>query len=393
MSNNVVHGVSVTRVRRGRRSPVRALAPVFALAAAVSLAAAGCRYSVDLNPLKATAQSSNIVAADGTMLATLDKGEHRVDVALGAMAPDLKNAVVAIEDHRYWEHPGVDVRAVLRAVQRDATHGALREGGSTITQQYVRTVMLGRERTVHRKLREAVLALQLDRRYSKRAILERYLNTIYFGNGAYGVETAANRYFGTSARRLTLAQSALLAAVIRAPEQYNPYVHPDLAQARRDVVLTKMAQYGYITSRAASAAKAQPLGVSDRTWKHPSLAPYFVEQVKQFVLEHKEFGDTTSERRHLLFQGGLRIETTLDPRMQALADDAVAKVLVDRAHDPAAALVAIEPTTGYVKAYVGGRDYFGSEPWAKFDLASQSQRQAGSAFKPFVLATALLQGV
>jgi membrane peptidoglycan carboxypeptidase len=173
MSNNVVHGVSVTRVRRGRRSPVRALAPVFAVAAVASVAAAGCRYSVDLNPLKATAQSSNIVAADGALLATLDQGEHRVDVALGAMAPDLKNAVVAIEDHRYWEHPGVDVRAVLRAVQRDATHGALREGGSTITQQYVRTVMLGRERTVHRKLREAVLALQLDRRYSKRAILER----------------------------------------------------------------------------------------------------------------------------------------------------------------------------------------------------------------------------
>jgi penicillin-binding protein 1A len=166
-----------------------------------------------------------------------------------------------------------------------------------------------------------------------------------------------------------------------------------VAKARRDLVLTKMAEYGFVKARAARRAKAAPLGVSDRTWQHPLLAPYFVDQVQEFVLDHAEFGATRNERRRLLFQGGLRIETTLDPKLQALAEDAVAKVLVDRAHDPAAALVAIEPKTGYVKAYVGGRDYFGPEPWAKFDLASQAQRQAGSAFKPFVLATALLQGV
>jgi penicillin-binding protein 1A len=309
------------------------------------------------------------------------------------MAPALKNAVIAIEDRRYWDHGGVDVRAVLRATKRDVSQGRVEEGGSTITQQYVRMVMLGRERTVHRKLREAVLAVQLERKYSKRQILERYLNVTYFGNGAYGVEAAADRYFGTTAGDLTLAQAALLAAVIRAPERYDPYVHADVAKRRRDLVLTKMAEYDMVSSRAARRAKAEPLGASNTTGKDATFAPYFVEQVKRFVLDHVEFGATTNERRRLLFQGGLRIETTLDPRLQMLAEDAVAKVLVDREHDPAAALVAIEPTTGQVKAYVGGRDYFGPEPWAKFDLASQSQRQAGSAFKPFVLATALLQGV
>jgi penicillin-binding protein 1A len=364
-----------------------------ALLAGATLVAAGCRYSVDLEPLKSAAQSSTIYANDGTQLATLDAGEHRIDVPFRKIAPVMRDAVVAIEDHRFWDHPGVDVRAVLRALQRDAEDGRIREGGSTITQQYVRTVMLGREQTVHRKVREAVLAVQIEQRYTKREILQRYLNTIYFGNGAYGVEAAADRYFGTSASKLTLPQAALLAAVIRAPEGYNPYVRPKAARERRNVVLATMAKYGYTTDATAKHAMRAPLGISDRTWKHPSLAPYFVEQVKAFVLDHREFGATAGDRRRLLFQGGLHIETTLDPRAQALAEDAVAKVLVDRAHDPAAALVAIDPTTGYVKAYVGGRDYYGSEPWAKFDLASQARRQAGSSFKPFVLATALMEGV
>src|SRR4051812_30972998 len=249
MSDNVADGVSVTSASRSGRPAApcqprsRARAVALVLAAAVALVAAGCRYSVDLEPLEAAPQSSTIVAANGAVLATLDTGEHRVDVSLRRMSPRLRNAVIAIEDHRYWEHPGVDVRAVLRAVRKDATSGALEEGGSTITQQYVRTVMLGRERTVHRKVREAVLALQLERKYSKDEILERYLNTIYFGNGAYGVEAAADRFFGTTAKRLTLAQAALLAAVIRAPENYNPFVHDDVAKVRRDLVLSKMVEY------------------------------------------------------------------------------------------------------------------------------------------------------
>ncbi|MCU1430134.1 MAG: penicillin-binding protein family [Actinomycetia bacterium] len=396
LSDNVADEVSVTqRHAHGSRRLGRAgsHARVLALALALTCAAAGCRYSVDLEPLKAAAQSSTITAADGTVLASLDTGEHRTDVKYADIAPVLRAAVISIEDHRYFEHPGVDVHAVVRALQHDATSGGIAEGGSTITQQYVRAVLLGRERTVHRKLREAVLAVQLERKYTKREILERYLNTIYFGNGAYGVQAAANRFFGTSASRLTLPQAALLAAVIRAPENYNPYTHKRAARLRRNLVLDKMAQYGHLTKQAAARAKSAPLGVSDRSWKHPSLAPYFVDQVKQFVLDHREFGATVAERRRALYAGGLKIQTALDPRLQALAEDAVAKVLVDPAHDPSAALVSIDPRTGHVKAYVGGRDYFGRDPWAKFDLASQSRRQAGSAFKPFVLATALEQGV
>jgi penicillin-binding protein 1A len=399
VSDNVADGVDVTAPPVVAAAPARRGAARLRLRAgpaalvALVLLAAGCRYSVDLEPLEPAPQSSEIVAADGTVLTTLDAGEHRVGVDLDDMARSVRDAVVAIEDHRYWEHGGVDVRAVLRALQRDATAGEVVEGGSTITQQYVRTVMLGREQTVERKLREAVLAVQVEREYSKREILERYLNTVYFGNGAYGVEAAADRYFGTTAGELTLPQAALLAAMIRAPERYNPYARPREARARRDLVLDKLAEHGFVPAAKAKRAQRAPLGVSDRTWRRASFAPYFAEQVKAFVLRDRAFGTTAAERRRLLFQGGLRVETTLDPRLQLLAEDAVAKVLVDRAADPSAALVAIEPTTGFVKAYVGGRGYFGPEPWAKFDLASQARRQAGSAFKPFVLATALLDGV
>jgi penicillin-binding protein 1A len=380
------------RSRTGR-GPGRLRGRPVALAVGLTLVAAGCRYSVNLEPLKSPAQTSTVVAADGTVLASLDTGEHRVAVKYAQIAPVMRAAVLAIEDHRFFDHPGVDVHAVLRALETDASTGKIEQGGSTITQQYVRAVLLGREQTVHRKLREAVLAIQLEHKYTKREILQRYLNVIYFGSGAYGVQAAANHFFGTTSKQLTLPQAALLAAVIRAPEGYNPYTHATAARQRRNLVLDKMVDYGYTTKAQAAAAKAAPLGVSDRSWAHPSLAPYFVDQVEQFVLDHREFGATVAERRRLLFGGGLKIQTTLDPRLQALAEDAVSKVLVDPAHDPSAALVAEDPRTGHVLAYVGGRDYFGDEPWAKFDLASQSRRQAGSAFKPFVLATALEQGV
>jgi penicillin-binding protein 1A len=372
---------------------VRLRAGALAAALLIALSAAGCRYSAELEPLKPAAQSSTIVADDGTVIASLDSGQHRVDVPLTAIAPVLQNAVVAIEDHRFWQHNGVDLHAVLRAIDHDAKQGSLAEGASTITQQYVRTVMLGREKTVNRKLREAVLAIQLERKYSKAEILNRYLNTIYFGNGAYGVQAAAYRYFGTAASRLTLPQAALLAAVIRAPEDYNPYAHPQAAQDRRNLVLDKMLAYGFASAAAARAAQATPLKLSDSTWAHPTLAPYFVDRVKQFILDRPQFGATIEDRQHLLYEGGLRIETTLDPRVQVVAEQAVDRVLVDPAHDPSGALVAIDPRNGYVRAYVGGRDYFGPQPWAKFDLASQARRQAGSAFKPFVLASALLEGI
>jgi penicillin-binding protein 1A len=233
----------------------------------------------------------------------------------------------------------------------------------------------------------------VEKRFSKEEVLERYLNVVYFGNGAYGVEAAADRYFGTRAADVDLAEAALLAALIQAPEHYDPYEKPAAARARRDLVLSKMAEYGFTSENAAEAAKREPVEVRELAENQQYGAAHFVEQVKRLVLDDPAFGETRDERRRLLFQGGLTIETALDTRMQALAEEAVSKVLVDPAHDPEAALVAVDPRNGHVLAYVGGRDFFGDTPYAKFDLASQGKRQAGSSFKPFVLASALAHGI
>jgi penicillin-binding protein 1A len=361
-----------------------------ALLAAVALA--GCSYTVELDPIAPNAESSTILAADGTRLVELDAEEDRRSVPFEAIAPVLRDAVVAIEDHRFWDHQGVDYRAVVRALRRNAAAGEVTEGGSTITQQYVRAVLTGRERTVSRKLREAALAIEIERRLSKEEILERYLNTIYFGNGAYGAETAADRFFAKPAADLTLAEGALLAGAIRAPETYNAFEHPDRAKARRDVVLDAMARHGFVTEAEAEAAQAEPVAVTDEHWTDTYPAAHFVERVKRFVLDDERFGATADERRRLLFQGGLRIETTLDVRQQAAAELAIAGVLTEPG-DPQASLVALDPATGYVRAYVGGRDYFADADAAKFDLASQARRQSGSSFKPIVLAAAIEHGV
>lgn len=396
MSDNGADVTLVTACHRLRRPglPGSALAPV-ALVVALALGTTACSYTSNLDQLTSatSAQSSIVLAADGSVLARLDAGVHRTDVPLSQVSQTLQNAVVAVEDHRFYQHPGVDFRAMVRAIRTDLDKGEIAQGGSTITQQYVRNVMLGDRQTVHRKLREIALAVQLEHRFTKSQILEHYLNLVYFGNGAYGVQSAAQRYFARPARSLTLPQSAMLAGLIQAPEGYNPFVVPQLALNRRNVVLDKMAQYGYATKAAVAAARAQPLGLQPRVDDNHMRAPYFVAQAERFVLSHRQFGATLDERRHLLFTGGLVIHTTLDPARQQLAESALDHVLVDPAHDPSGALVSIEPKTGHVVAYVGGRDFYGSAPYAQFDLASQGRRQAGSAFKPFVLAAALIEHV
>jgi penicillin-binding protein 1A len=348
-------------------------------------------------PLESTrpaplAESSRILAADGSVITALHGEENRETVPLSRIPLALRNAVVAIEDERFWEHKGVDTKSVLRAVYTNATEGEVVEGGSTITQQYVKNELVGPDRTLRRKLREASLAYQLERRYTKERILELYLNTIYFGNGAYGVQAAANEYFGVAVERLTLAQAALLAGLIRAPNRTDPYLQPEVAGARRRVVLEKMVELGWATPEEVAAAGAEPLiSATPAADRYP--APHFVERVKRFVLDDPRFGPTPESRRDLLFKGGLRITTTLDVRRQAAAEAAVAKVISSPETDPAAAVVSIEPGTGFVRALVGGRDFFGSAAEAKFDLATQGSRPAGSAFKPFVLAAALEQNV
>jgi penicillin-binding protein 1A len=379
------------------RAGLRRLVALASVVVAVA-AAAGCQYTADLDLPVAQAESTKVLAADGTLLANLHAEQNRDPVALDAIAPVLRDAVVAIEDSRYFDHDGVDPRGMVRALTRDIEAGTAEEGGSTITQQYVRAVMLDNDKTITRKLHEAVLAIQLEHKFSKREILQRYLNTVYFGNGAYGVEAAAQVYFARPAHDVDLPQAAFLAGLIQAPNRNDPYADPAAAQLRRDVVIDRMADLGRIDAPAAAAAKAAPLGVgpAPATARYP--AAHFVEQVKRQIVHDPAIApaigpdEATRERR--LFTGGLRIETTLDRNLQGLAEQAVAQVLPDPAVDPEAAVVSIDPANGHVVAYVGGRDYFGAAPSAQFDLAeNDSGRSSGSAFKPFVLAAALDAGI
>lgn len=338
-------------------------------------------------------ESSFILASDGSPLTMLHAEENRRIVPLSAIPAVLRDAVVAIEDQRFWEHKGVDLRAVLRAAVANTSEGRVVEGGSTITQQYVKNEILTNDRTLHRKVEEATLAYQLEQRYSKERILELYLNTIYFGNGAYGVEAASQEYFGRTVEQVTLSQAALLAGVIRAPTTNDPFANPEVATARRNVVLAKMVELGKLSPAEAAAAAAEPLTLRTQAADERYPAPHFVERVKRFILDDERFGATPEARRKLLFQGGLRVTTTLDPARQAQAEAAIARVLSKPGADPEASLVSLDPRSGYVRALVGGRGFFDGGPQAKFDLATQGRRPAGSSFKPIVLAAAVAAGI
>jgi penicillin-binding protein 1A len=361
------------------------------------VAVSACSYtSPSLEPARSvTLQSSKVLAADGSVLTTLHGEENRETVTLARIPKVLRDAVVAIEDERFWEHRGVDLRATLRAAYEDATKGKILQGGSTITQQYVKNALLDSDRTLGRKVREAALAYHLEHEVTKEKILERYLNTIYFGNSAYGVQAASTTYFNVPVDNVNVAQAALLAGVIRAPATYDPFVHPDAARRRRDDVVDKLVALHRLTPDVATLIKAQDLGVVRPLAAERYPAAYFVEEVKRQLLSDPVYGtgDTPAARVASVFGGGLRVHTTLDPRRQLLAEDAVAKVLSRPDHDPSAAVVSVDPRTGYVQAMVGGRDFFGQEPHAKLNLATQGHRQAGSAFKPIVLAAALVDGI
>ncbi|MSY07480.1 MAG: PASTA domain-containing protein [Actinobacteria bacterium] len=354
---------------------------------------ASCSYTTKVDLPKTQPETSRILWGDGTTMANLHAEQDREEISFEKMGDFLPVAVVAIEDSRYFEHDGVDPRGILRALTRDLKSGKVIEGGSTITQQYVRAVLLTPEQTFTRKIKEAVLAVQLERQYSKQAILKKYLNLIYFGNGAYGVQAAARTYFGKDAIALNLTESALLAGLIRSPGDYDPFTQPDAALARRNEVLSRIEVLKRLPAEDKASAIAAPLGVGAAPATQRTAAPHFVERVRAFILSDPTFGETAAERERLLYQGGLRIETTLDPRAQAQAVDAVTKTLSSPATDPAAAVVSIDPRNGHILAYVGGSDFYGDEPWARYDLAGQGKRSAGSSFKPFVLAAALEAGV
>jgi len=319
---------------------------------------------------------------DHTILATLRGSESRILIGTDQISPIMKQAIVAIEDRRFYEHHGVDLRGIARAVWADVAHKGVVQGGSTITQQLVKNSCVTTARTISRKLKEAALAWQLEQHWKKLRILTAYLNTIYFGNGAYGIQRAAQTYFDTTASRLTLAQAALLAGVPADPSRYDPVTNPKAARARRLEVLQAMLSQGDITQRDLVHASREPLprAASVHLPGIEGPAPYFVNYVKQQLIE--KYGT----RR--VFGGGLNVQTTIDLRLQKVARQAIQSVLKEP-NGPSAALVAVRPRTGEILAMYGGDNFRQSQ----FNLAVQGERQPGSSFKPFVLATALKQGI
>jgi len=374
-----------------------------ALLLAVCLALAGCVSvrPVDLSAAPPLAQTTLLHDARGRLVTELHGPENRTAVPLARISRWLRTAVVDTEDARFYDHGGVDWRAVARATAHDLRRGRVVEGGSTITQQYVKNLYGTRDRTLRRKLREAMLAYALERQHNKDEILAAYLNTVYFGEGAYGAEAAAQAYFSTSAARLTLAQAALLAGLLRSPATLDPFARPGAAAARRGEVLRRMARRGHLTRAQAAGAASSPLGLRARPRAGRYPAAWFIRWITDQMLDPADtrfaaLGTTRQERTASLFAGGLRIATTVDLDLQAAAERAAREVLADPARDPYAALAAVEPGTGAVRAMVGGRDFFADRRYGRVNLATGSGgtgRQAGSAFKTFALVAAVERGI
>jgi penicillin-binding protein 1A len=303
-------------------------------------------------------------------------------VASDQIADVMKQAIVAVEDKRFFEHRGIDLHGIFRAIWADITNKKVVQGGSTITQQFVKNAFTGQQRSFGRKLKEAALAWQLEQQWPKDRILTAYLNTIYFGNGAYGIEQAAQVYFGQTASALSLSQAALLAGIPSDPSLYDPVTHPRLARERRARVLRDMLDQQDITRDQYRLALAAPLPRPEDVQLPGSQGPaqYFTNYVKQLLVDQYGTGRA--------FGGGLQVRTSIDLNLQEIARQAISKWLPsDRG--PAAALVAIDPRDGRVLAMFGGRNFHESQ----FNLAVQGERQPGSAFKPIALAAALQQGI
>ncbi len=371
---------------------VRILIVLGVLLAVVFLAMAGgviyalARNIPQLDELQRRQNPVNTVIydRDGQVIAELHGAENRIPLASNQIPQLLKDATVAVEDQRFYEHHGVDFTGVMRAFVENLRAGDIVQGGSTITAQLIKNAYLDTEQSYTRKMREAVLSWQLEDRWSKDRILTEYLNTVYYGAGAYGVEAAARTYFHKSAKKLTLKEAALLAALPRFPSQYSPVADPKLARERRDIVLDTMASQGYITEARAAKTKKRKLGVfKEPLDQNDTSATYFVDYVTRQLI--KRYGTAVT------FGGGLKVHTSIDLDWQAAAIKTIKSTIgdLDFGFKPAGALVAVEPKTGYIRAMVGGVDF----EKQKFNLAWQARRQAGSAMKPFVLSSAVTQGM
>ena len=327
------------------------------------------------------AVSSQVFDSHGRLITTLHSDQNRLPIDINKVPQNLQNAFIAAEDNRFYEHIGIDPIGIFRAIFANLTNRGIAQGGSTITQQLAKNAFLSQEQTLKRKIQEAMLALEIEHKYSKKEILEMYMNQIYFGQGAYGIQTAAKTYFNKDVNELTLTQCAMLAGLPKSPNYYSPFNNLNEAKKRKNVVLDQMVKYGYVSAAEAEDAKNQDLGLS-KSHQSQEADEYasFIDYVSQQVA--KKYGDDA------LYKEGLKIYTTMDVDKQHAAVRAMRNLPNNYTDEngltqPQAAIVSIDPKTGHILAMVGGR---GQD---SFNRASMAVRQPGSAFKPFVYLTAL----
>lgn len=344
----------------------------------VAIGMSGDKDVSDIHP----PASSQIFDMNGNLITNIHATENRTLVSLDKIPKNLQNAFIAVEDNRFYEHNGVDPRGILRALYSNVVSGEVAQGGSTITQQLAKNAFLSQDRTITRKIQEFFIALRLEQQYTKDEILEMYLNQIYFGRGAYGVQAAAQTYFGKDVDQLNLSECAMLAGIPRSPNYYSPLNNLSAAMERRSEVLDQMVKYDYITPDMAVKTKREQLQlVNPKEEEQNNTASYFIDYVTQEMID--KFGADA------VYKEGLKIYVSIDMNMQKAAEQSINTLLPTYYDDanglkqPQGALIAIDPTTGYIKAMVGGR---GTD---QFNRATMAVRQPGSSFKPFTFATAL----
>ena len=354
---------------------------VFAGAAVTGVATFGS--SCDLNSLQQVEIGSNtfIYAADNSRLGVIPAERNRQPVELAEISPWMPKATVAIEDRRFYQHNGIDAEGIARAVWKNVSAGQVVEGGSTITQQLVRNLYIGRERTVERKLKEACLALKLDNAWAKNRILATYMNQVYYGNLAYGIEAAAQTYFSKHASELNLPEAALLAGLPQAPSSYDPFRQQQIATNRRNQVLRALLNEGDIDRAQYDWAKSRGLGLKAGKLYKEIREPDFFGYVRDQLIAEYGAGTVRS--------GGLKVYTTIDPRFQHAAQAAIRETLYEKG-DPAAGVISINPKNGAIRAMTA---VIPGNTKNQFNLLSQGRRQSGSTFKTFVLTTAVEQGI
>ncbi|WP_054025893.1 transglycosylase domain-containing protein [Bacillus sp. FJAT-28004] len=333
-------------------------------------------------PVTAISQTSQMIDLHGNVIDTFHAGENRRSVQLSDISHYVIEATLAIEDRRFYDHRGFDMKGMARAVMVNVQSFSARQGASTLTQQLARNLYLTHERTWQRKMKEAMYTVQLEMNYSKDEILGMYLNQIYYGHGSYGIEAAAMMYFNKHASELTLAESAMLAGIPKGPKYYSPYLNMKNAKDRQLTILQAMLEGGSITSEQADAAYEEMLNFQKLgSGEQEGFAPYFRDYIRNIAV------DKLGINEHLLNEGGITIYTTLDPEAQATAEEVIAKGIPENSEQQAA-LIAIDPRSGYIKAMVGGRNYKKNQ----YNRVFAKTRQPGSSFKPFLYLTALQSG-